>query len=118
MEEESRNADSRTVKLADRSFRWEPRSAAPLAVSTARRKLTQLMESRMPASTRSTSSPGNGTEGPTSQRKNSYGRRRCLSRNCGMKQEPVITPGAIRAVEWGGGGLLLEAEAHEEPRLY
>src|SRR5467141_1430613 len=75
VEFESRNADNRTAKLADRSLRLEPRSAAPLAVSTARRKLTQPMESRMPASTRSTSSPGIETEEPASRRRQSSRRR-------------------------------------------
>src|SRR5467141_2193493 len=97
VEFESRNADNRTAKLADRSLRLEPRSAAPLAVSTARRKLTQPMESRMPASTRSTSSPGIETEEAASRRRQSSRRRRCLASNSEMEGCGIKTPQAIRA---------------------
>src|SRR5439155_20787215 len=40
-----------------------------LAVSTARRKLTQAIESRTPVSIKSAVSPGSGTEEPASPRK-------------------------------------------------
>src|SRR6266403_2921432 len=96
---ESRNADNRTAKLADRSLRLEPRSAVPLAVSTARRKLTHPTESRLPDSIRSTSSPGIGVEEPASRRKQSSRRRRCFSSNRGMEEGVIRIPRAIQAVE-------------------
>src|SRR5712692_6386545 len=63
------NAASTSPRLAERSLRPEPRSETPLAVSTARKKLTQAMESRMPASRRSTLSAGMDAAEPASRRK-------------------------------------------------
>src|SRR5260370_20104162 len=65
---ESRNAASTDAKLAGRSLRPDPKSDMPLAVSTARRKLTHAMESRIPARIKSTFSPGSGAETPPSLR--------------------------------------------------
>src|SRR5258708_19896903 len=65
------NAARTSPRLAERELRLEPRSEMPLAVSTARRKLTQAMESRTPVSMRSTLSPGREAAEPASRRKQS-----------------------------------------------
>src|SRR4029077_7773095 len=73
---QSRIAVRTAEKVAERSLRLEPRSPAPLADSTVRRKPTQAMESKIPVSIKSTSSAGMGTEGPASRRKHSSTRWR------------------------------------------
>src|SRR5258708_9669625 len=70
------NAARTSPRLAERSLRPKPRSETPLAVSTARKKLTQAMESTIPASTRSTVSLGIAAAEPTSRRKQSSTGRR------------------------------------------
>src|SRR6266849_3024736 len=97
--EESRNTVSSSAKLAVCPFRCEPRSATPLAVSTARRKLTQPIESRNQASTRSASSLGIRAEEPASRRKQSSMSRRCLSSNREAEEVAIKTPRAIPGVE-------------------
>jgi hypothetical protein len=62
-----RNAAKTAAKLAERSLRLEPNSPPPLADSTARRKLTQPIESRMPVSIKSVFSSGIGTDKPASR---------------------------------------------------
>src|ERR1700757_362218 len=66
---EARSAVSIEAILAGCSLRSDPRSEMPLAVSTARRKLTHAIESRTPVSIKSAVSLGSGTEGPVSPRK-------------------------------------------------
>src|SRR5216683_6753240 len=63
------NTARTSPRLAECSLSPEPRSETPLAVSTARKKLTQAMESRMPASRRSTLSAGMDAAEPASRRK-------------------------------------------------
>src|SRR5260370_34726927 len=95
-EAEFSNAARTSPRLAERSLRPEPRSETPLAVSTARKKLTQAMESRMPASRRSTLSPGMDAAEPDSRRKqaSTTERRESVFEAGGNRESFIKTPRA------------------------
>src|SRR5438105_1526589 len=85
------------------SFRPDPREI-PLAVSTARKKLTQPMESRMPVSIKSVVSSGNGAEAPASWRKQvSTMRRKPSSASEEIWGGVIKTPRATRPSAWEKG---------------
>src|SRR5258706_20240 len=90
------NATRTSPRLAERPLRPKPRSETPLAVSTARKKLTQAMESRMPASRRSTLSPGMDAVEPASRRKqaSTSERRESVFEASGDGESLIKTPQA------------------------
>src|SRR6266852_457017 len=100
-EDEFCNAARTSPRLAERSLRPEPRSETPLAVSTARKKLTQAMESRMPASRRSTLSPGIGAPEPASRWKqaSTSERRESVFEAGGHRESFIKIPRAIPFAE-------------------
>src|SRR5216684_8330805 len=95
------NAARTSPRLAERSLRPKPRSETPLAVSTARKKLTQAMESRTPVSMRSTLSPGIDAVEPASRRKQSSTSRRRGSffEESGNRESFIKIPRATPGVE-------------------
>src|SRR5260370_12493317 len=100
-EDEFCNAARTSPRLAERSLRPEPRSETPLAVSTARKKLTQAMESRTPVSMRSTLSSGIGAAEPASRWKQSSTSRRRGSffEESGNRESFIKIPQATPAVQ-------------------
>src|SRR6267378_8159073 len=95
-EAEFSNAARTSPRLAECSLRPEPKSETPLADSTARKKLTHAMESRMPASRRSTLSPGMDAAEPVSRRKqaSTSERRESVFEAGGNRESLIKTPRA------------------------